>query len=103
MSTTADSEALVVGEGVRIWIRFSDTETRQPADPLQPVTVTVDPPAVDPLPATRTLTATRDRRGVYYADTDADIAGVWSYRGESSPPGPGVVEGVFEVQASRLR
>jgi hypothetical protein len=99
------SSGFVKGEGVRLWLNFADPETGQPVDPVEPVTVTVDPPAASPMPASRTLTATRKRRGVYFADTPADLVGWWTARGVDSGPnaGRGVDEGVFEVKASRMR
>lgn len=102
-TVVAQTEDLVVGEGVRISVEFYDIETLHLADPVQPVIVAVDPPPADPMPATRTVTATRVRRGVFIANVVADRAGVWTFRGESSGTGPGVVEGVFEVAPSRMR
>lgn len=105
VTATAQTEALVVGEGVRIRVEFTDVLTGQLADPITPVTVTVDPPDDDPPPAARLLEATRQSRGVYVANVAGDVAGWWAFRGESAGPveGRGVVEGVFEVKASRLR
>lgn len=97
------SDELVEGEGVRVWVEFRDAETERLEDPVEPVTVTIDPPEGDPMPGSRVIAATRKSRGVYYADTTGDIPGWWSWRGESSPPGPGVAEGTFEVKPSRMR
>lgn len=98
-------DPFVLGEGIRLWLTFADPVTGQPVDPVEPVTVTIDPPVASPMPATRTVTATRKRRGVYYADTPGDRAGWWTARGITAGPdaGRGVDEGVFEVKASRMR
>ena len=63
VTVVAQTEDLVIGEGVRIRVEFYDTETQQLADPVQPVIVAVDPPVADPMPATRTGVATRESRG----------------------------------------
>jgi hypothetical protein len=92
-----------LGEGITIRLTFRDPDTRQLADPAPPVVVTIDPPPGDPMPATRTIQATRRRKGFYVVDTVGDHVGLWNARGASALPGPGVWEGVFEVRPSRMR
>lgn len=99
------TERFVLGEGVRVWAHFTDPVTKLPADPTLPVTITIDPPPGSPMPASRTIQATRQQRGVFYADTPGDVVGVWTARGESSgpPAGHGADEVVFEVTPTRMR
>lgn len=88
-----------IGDLVRVSATFSQGGTA-----TDPSTVTAR--YRDPSGTTTTLVygadeaLTRDSEGVYHTDVDANRAGIWWYRFESTGSGQAATEGAFRVRAS---
>lgn len=93
----------LVGQGLPVWVRFTDPQTDEPTAPVEPVTITFDLPQTNPPATPRTLTMSALSESEYYAYTPLDTPGYWAWRATSSGSEPGVDEGTFQVVPTRLR
>ena len=75
----------------------------QPADPGS-LTLKVKPPTgvIQSYGYGTAPEVVRDGVGLYHADLDLPVAGVWAYRWELTAPNAGAAEGLIQVQKSRV-
>lgn len=87
------------GQLIRCWGYFDQDGTQ-----INPSTVTAKVKDPNGTTTTYTYPATVeiDNQGVYSVEVDADTAGRWYYRFESSGNGQGAAEGSFDVRAGNF-
>lgn len=86
-----------VGETVRVTATFRRTDTDALTDPAE-VTCTF----LRPDRTTQTAATSSSSTGVWDAQVDVDISGVWRYRFVGSDSDTGAEEGAFVVRRQRV-
>ncbi len=90
-----------VGNGIKVSVRFRNTDTGQLVDPAL-VVIHVKDPALAITTLTYLVDAALQKTavGCYYTVIDANAAGTWKYRWEGTITNQAAAENTFTITAS---